>query len=88
MSTVTWKAGTKAWLFSLSPKLSEGGTHHTGHVNENINGSSAAFVLCNLIILVLATLYMAWRVYYKKKYLTESYKISMANRLGNPIPQN
>lgn len=39
-----------------------------------MNGAIAAFVLCDIIILVLATLYMVWRVYSKKKFLTESFK--------------
>ena len=45
----------------------------SGHLDETVNASVGAFVLCDLIIMVLSTFYMAWRVYYKKKYLTPSY---------------
>ena len=83
----SWKSTTLTWLFSLSTKLSSSKTHHSGHASVTVNGSTAAFVLCNLVILVLSTFYMVWRVYYKKKFLTESFKISMAKRLGHPIDE-
>ena len=42
----------------------------SGHAEGTVNGTAGAFVLCNLILLVLMTLYLAWRVYYCKKYIT------------------
>jgi hypothetical protein len=48
--------------------------HISGHLDKSVNASTGAFVLCNLIILVLSTFYVVWRVYSKKKFLTESFK--------------
>ena len=45
----------------------------SGHADTSVNASTGAFVFCDLIIIVLSTIYMAWRIYYKKKYLTPGY---------------
>jgi len=68
-----WVTDTWTWISSMSPKLANSaatGAHGSGHKDDSISQASGALVLMVLIILTLATIYMAWRVYYKKKYLS------------------
>jgi hypothetical protein len=65
-----WVSDTWNWISSMSPQLSKTGQHGSGHKDDTISQASGALVLMVLIILSLSTIYMAWRVYYKKKYLT------------------
>lgn len=71
----SWTKDTWPWLVQFSPTLNSNLTlHNAGHDDMNVNGAIGAFVMSNLIILILSTFYMVWRVYSKKKYLTESFK--------------
>ena len=68
-----WKKDTWPWLLKLSHSLSggaEAGHSTTGHAGHNVNGTVGALVFMSLILLVLSTMYMAFRVYYQKKKLT------------------
>jgi hypothetical protein len=60
------------------------GRHGTGHKDDTVSQATGALVLMCLIILVLVTLYMSWRVYLKKKYLTEYWikEFGQSNRMS------
>ena len=56
----------KVWKFvfeSSSSLRAELGKHGAGHDDININSASGAFMLLGLILIVLMTLYMLFRVY-------------------------
>ena len=42
--------------------------HGNGHQAGHINHSLGAFIMFILILLILATLYLGYRIYIKKKY--------------------
>jgi hypothetical protein len=66
-----WVADTWDWIVTMSPALNPApGAHGSGHLDDTISQASGALVLMTLIILVMSTLYMAWRIYFKKKYLS------------------
>ena len=80
ISTDTWK-----WIYTISGKYelkngqwelkSEDTVSNTsaGHADKSINSSSGGFILSSLILLILSTLYMMYRVYYKKKYFSKDW---------------
>lgn len=66
----------KVWKFvyeSSSSLRAELGKHGAGHDDININSASGAFMLLGLILIVLMTFYMIFRVYKQKKFLTEAW---------------
>ena len=63
-----WVADTFTWICKWSPGLNK--NTKAGHSEGTVSQATGALVLMTLIILVMSTLYMGWRVYYKKKYLT------------------
>ena len=80
ISTDTWK-----WIYTISGKYelkngqwelkTEDTVSNTsaGHADKSINSSSGGFILSSLILLVLSTLYMMYRVYYKKKLFSKDW---------------
>jgi hypothetical protein len=73
---------TYNWLISLSLEKSniaeDGSTidekkSGSGHSYDNVNDSMGALVMMVLLILLMVTAYMAYRVYFQRKYLTESW---------------
>jgi hypothetical protein len=43
---------------------------NTGHQYIDVNGSVSIFIMMNLFLLIFAGIYLAFRVYFSKKYLT------------------
>ena len=67
-----WKADTWGWIKGFSHELNpKDGQHASGHTDDTVSQATGALVLMTLIILTLSIVYLTWRVYYKKKYLTE-----------------
>ena len=90
---------TYEWLMSLSVEKSntaEDGSmidpskSGSGHSKESVNGSTGAFVMCALFLLIASTLYMIWRVYFNQKYLTDSWKKEFGTQgtYGSKGPQS
>ena len=48
--------------------------HGAGHSNLGVNGSTAGFVLTAVILLILITIFMAWRVYKGKKFFSKDWE--------------
>ena len=46
------------------------GRHGSGHPDGPIGHSSAAFVTCSVIILLMVNLYLIYTIYYRKKYFS------------------
>lgn len=85
--TNTMNTATYTWVVQFSQSLSvttDATVALSGHTDSTVNASTGAFVFCNLIIIVLSTLYMVWRVYKMEKYLTESFKKDYQIPLENP----
>jgi len=70
MVETDWVSDTWKWIASMSQSLTPTGASLSGHRDAGISQASGALVLMCLIMLSLSTLYMVWRVYMKKKYLT------------------
>ena len=80
ISTETWK-----WIYTISGdyelkngqwelKASDTVTNTSGgHNDASINASAGAFIFATLILLILSTLYMMYRVYYQKKYFSKDW---------------
>ena len=48
--------------------------HGAGHSKLGVNGSTAGFVLVSVILLILITIFMAWRVYKDKKFFSKDWE--------------
>ena len=46
------------------------GRHGSGHSFGTVRQGVAALIICNVLILILVTLYFFLRIYYKKKYFS------------------
>ena len=50
--------------------LSQGAGHSVG----GVNGATAGFLTCALILLILSSLFLGWRVYRGGKYLSKDWE--------------
>ena len=52
-------------MYDLSPTLNSaaGTTHGAGHLDDTINSSLGAFMLCSVILITATTLFIGWKVY-------------------------
>ena len=63
------KTAQEIWKFvyDLSPTLNERAgtttTHGAGHLDDTINSSLGAFMLCSVILITATTLFIGWKVY-------------------------
>ena len=77
-----WTLSAEAFEFlkKSSHELSTAGqagntaAHGTGHSSIGINGSTGGFVLCSVIILVLITIFLSWKVYKDKKFFSKDWE--------------
>ena len=74
--------GLKEWIKKLSPLLSntdangdliDETAHGSGHAADSVSESTAAFIVCSVILLGLSTLYLAIRVYAWDKGLSKDW---------------
>ena len=74
-STLDATLTPELWEFILdqthgTKSTKDSNIHISGHKDSKVNGTTGAFFFMSMIIIVLATIYLFWRVYIKNKLLS------------------